>query len=55
MTDHGYVGTDFALDDLTDRHTQEKTHVALVLAATTLARSSADAYTTAMSRLISVS
>ncbi|WP_307959230.1 hypothetical protein [Sinorhizobium medicae] len=38
--DHrGYVGTDFALDDLIDRHTQEETRPALkeVLTATTLA------------------
>lgn len=39
MTDRGYVGTDFALDDLIDRHTQEETRAALeeVLTATTLA------------------
>ncbi len=29
MTDRGYVGTDFALDDLIDRHTQDETRVAL--------------------------
>src|SRR5205809_8108315 len=35
----GYVGTDFALDDLIDRHTQEETCAALeeVLTATALA------------------
>lgn len=39
MTDRGYVGTDFALDDLIDRHTREETSAALeeVLTATTLA------------------
>ena len=39
MTDRGYVGTDFALDDLIDRHTREETRAALeeVLTATTLA------------------
>lgn len=39
MTDRGYVGTDFALDDLIDRHTQEETRAALeeVLTATALA------------------
>ena len=39
MTDRGYVGTDFALDDLIDRHTREETHAALeeVLTATALA------------------
>ncbi len=39
MTDRGYVGNDFALDDLIDRHAQEETHAALeeVLTATTLA------------------
>ncbi|HDA7926283.1 TPA: integrase, partial [Staphylococcus aureus] len=38
MTDRGYVGTDFALDDLIDRHAQEETRAALeeVLTATTL-------------------
>ena len=38
MTDRGYVGTDFALDDLIDRHTQEETRAALeeVLTATAL-------------------
>ncbi|RJT27732.1 integrase [Mesorhizobium waimense] len=29
MTDRGYVGTDFALDDLIDRHTKEETRTAL--------------------------
>jgi integrase len=29
MTDRGYVGTDFALDELIDRHTQEDTRTAL--------------------------
>lgn len=29
MTDRGYVGTDFALDDLIDRHTREETRAAL--------------------------
>ncbi len=39
MTDRGYVGTDFALDDLIDRHAQEETRAALeeVLTATALA------------------
>jgi hypothetical protein len=39
MTDRGYVGTDFALDDLIDRHTQEETRAALeeVLTAAPLA------------------
>lgn len=39
MTDRGYVGTDFALDDLIDRHAQEETRAALeeVLTATELA------------------
>ena len=39
MTDRGYVGTDFALDDLIDRHAQEETCAALeeVLTATALA------------------
>ena len=39
MTDRGYVGTDFALDDLIDRQTQEETRAALeeVLTATALA------------------
>lgn len=39
MTDRGYVGTDFALDDLIDRHTREETHAALeeVLTASALA------------------
>lgn len=39
MTDRGYVGTDFALDDLIDRHAREETRAALeeVLTATTLA------------------
>lgn len=39
MTDRGYVGTDFALDDLIDRHAQEETRAALeeVLTAATLA------------------
>ena len=38
MTDRGYVGTDFALDDLIDRHAQEETRAALeeVLTATAL-------------------
>lgn len=38
MTDRGYVGTDFALDELVDRHAQEETRAALeeVLIATTL-------------------
>jgi len=29
MTDRGYVGTDFSLDDLIDRHAQEETRAAL--------------------------
>lgn len=29
MTDQGYVGTDFALDDLIDRHAQDETRAAL--------------------------
>jgi integrase len=29
MTDHGYVGTDFTLDELIDRHAQEETRAAL--------------------------
>lgn len=39
MTDRGYVGTDFALDELVDRHAQEETRAALeeVLTATALA------------------
>ena len=39
MTDRGYVGTDFALDDLIDRHAPEETRAALeeVLTATALA------------------
>ncbi|WP_222598886.1 hypothetical protein, partial [Neisseria gonorrhoeae] len=39
MTDRGYVGTDFALDDLIDRHAREETRAALeeVLTATALA------------------
>jgi hypothetical protein len=39
MTDRGYVGTDFTLDDLIDRHAQEETRAALeeVLTATALA------------------
>jgi len=39
MTDRGYIGTDFALDDLIDRHTREGTRAALeeVLTATALA------------------
>ena len=39
MTDRGDVGTDFALDDLIDRHTREETRAALeeVLTATALA------------------
>jgi len=39
MTDRGYVGTDFALDDLIDRHAQEETRAALeeVLTASALA------------------
>ncbi|UXS49652.1 integrase [Agrobacterium tumefaciens] len=39
MTDRGYVGTDFALDELIDRHAQEETRAALeeVLTATALA------------------
>ena len=39
MTDHGYVGTDFALDELIDRHAQEETRAALeeVMTATALA------------------
>jgi hypothetical protein len=38
MTDRGYVGTDFALDDLIDRHAQDETRAALeeVPTATTL-------------------
>lgn len=38
MTDRGYVGTDFTLDDLIDRHVQEETRAALeeVLTATSL-------------------
>jgi integrase len=38
MTDRGYVGTDFALDDLIDRHTRDETRTALeeLLTATTL-------------------
>lgn len=39
MTDRGYVGTDFSLDDLIDRHAQEETRAALeaVVTATSLA------------------
>jgi integrase len=39
MTDRGYIGTDFALDDLIDRHAQEETRAGLeeVLTATALA------------------
>jgi hypothetical protein len=39
MTDRGYVGADFALDDLIDRHAQDETRVALeeLLTATSLA------------------
>jgi integrase len=39
MTDRGYVGTDFTLDDLIDRHAQEETRAALeeLLTATALA------------------
>jgi hypothetical protein len=29
MTDRGYVGTDFALDDLIDRHARDETRAAL--------------------------
>jgi integrase len=38
MTDRGYVGTDFALDELVDRHAQEETRAALeeLLTATAL-------------------
>jgi hypothetical protein len=38
MTDRGYVGTDFALDELIDRHAQEETRAALeeLLTATAL-------------------
>jgi hypothetical protein len=38
MTDRGYVGTDLALDELTDRHAQEETRAALeeLLTATAL-------------------
>jgi integrase len=38
MTDRGYVGTDFALDDLIDRHTKDETRAALeeLLTAATL-------------------
>ena len=38
MTDRGYVGTDFALDELIDRHVQEETRAALeeLLTATAL-------------------